>query len=93
MALTFSDKLGSKHPSIGGMAFRVYEVTHDGSETSIDASSFDLTYFYSAILGSGTMPVTSGSSPLPGLATNHGASLSMTALSAGATSIIWAMGY
>ena len=93
MALTFTDKLGGKHPSIGGMAFRIYEVTHDGSETSMDASSFDLTYIYSAIPGGGTIVLSATSTVGIDLPTNNGASISMTAMSSGATTILWILGY
>lgn len=93
MALTFSDKLGGQHPSIGGMAFRVYEVTHDGSETSMDATDFDLTYVYSAIPGGGTTVLSATSTAYVDLPTNNGKSLSMTALSSGATTILWLLGY
>lgn len=93
MALTFTDKLGGQHPSIGGMAFRVYEVTHDGSETSMDASSFDLTYIYSAIPGGGTTVLSATSTAYTDLPTNNGKSLEMTALSSGATTILWILGY
>ena len=94
MALTFSDKMEGKHLAIGGVAFRVYEVTHDGSETSMAASDFDLTYIYSAIPCGGTVPVGSaGTTAQIDLTTNYGASLAMTALSSGATTILWLIGY
>lgn len=40
MALTFSEKF---RMTAGGRAFRMYEVTADGSTVSIDASTLDLT--------------------------------------------------
>lgn len=46
MALTFTEKLRG---TIMGKAFRVYEVTHDGSATTIDASNLDLSYLDYAI--------------------------------------------
>ena len=93
MALTFTDKMDNKHLMIGGVAFRCYEVTHDGSETSMDASDFDLTYIYSAIPGGGTTVLSATSTAYVDLPTNHGSSLSMTALSSGATTILWLIGY
>ena len=39
MALTFTEKCNA---SIGGMAFRAYEVTADGSTTTINASDLDM---------------------------------------------------
>ena len=41
MALTISQL---KRGSIDGSAFRIYQITHDGSVTSISAASMDLTY-------------------------------------------------
>jgi len=41
MALSFVEKLTM---SSGDKAFRVYEVTHDGSNTTIQASDLNLTY-------------------------------------------------
>lgn len=93
MALTFTDKLDNKHPDISGLAFRVYEVTHDGSETSMDASDFDLSYIYSAIPGGGTIVLSATSTVGIDLPTNHGSSISMTAMSSGATTILWLLGY
>ncbi len=47
MALTFSEKLRGTQM---GKAFRIYEVTHDGSVTTIDASDLDLNYIDYAIV-------------------------------------------
>jgi hypothetical protein len=94
MALTFSDKLNGMHFPFGGRQFRAYEITHDGSETSIDASDLGLTYIETAIPGGGTVPVGSaGTTAQIDLTTNNGSSLAMTALSSGAKTIIWAIGY
>ena len=93
MALSFSDKMDGKHLAIAGVAFRVYEVTHDGSETSMDASDFDLSYIYSAIPGGGTIVLSATSTIGIDLPTNHGASISMTAMSSGATTLLWLIGY
>lgn len=93
MSLTFTDKMAGKHLSLGGVAFRCYEVTHDGSETSMDATDFDLTYVYSAIPGGGTTVLSAASTAYVDLTTNHGKALAMTALSSGATTILWLIGY
>ena len=93
MALTFVDKMDSKHLRIDGVAFRVYEVTHDGSETSMDASDFDLSYIYSAIPGGGTIVLSAASTVGIDLPTNHGASIAMTAMSSGAKTLLWIIGY
>lgn len=47
MALTFVEKLRGTQM---GKAFRIYEVTHDGSATTIDASNLDLNYIDYAIV-------------------------------------------
>ncbi len=93
MALTFSDKLNGHHIPLGGKAFRCYEVTHDGSETSMDASDFELNYIDAAIAGPGTQVLSATSVAYADLTTNHGASLAMTALSSGATTILWLIGW
>jgi hypothetical protein len=49
MALTFSQKL---RMSMGNKAFRVYEVTHDGSTTTIEASDLDMNYIDYALVRS-----------------------------------------
>jgi hypothetical protein len=47
MALAFVEKLRG---TTMGKAFRIYEVTHDGSATTIDASNLDLNYIDYAIV-------------------------------------------
>lgn len=47
MALTFVEKLRG---TTMGKAFRLYEVTHDGSATTIDAANLDLNYIDYAIV-------------------------------------------
>jgi len=47
MALTFSEKFRA---GIGGKAWRVVEVTSDGSTTSINASDLDLNYITEAMI-------------------------------------------
>jgi hypothetical protein len=85
--------LGGLHIPLGGKAFRAYEVTHDGSETSIDASDFELSYFDTAIAGPGTQVLSATSVAYADLTTTQGKSLAMTALSSGATTVIWAIGF
>lgn len=47
MALTFTQKL---RISMGDKAYRLYEVTADGSTTTINASDIDLNYIDHAIM-------------------------------------------
>lgn len=47
MALTFVEKVRG---TMIGKAFRVYEVTGDGSTTTVDASDLDLSYIDYAIV-------------------------------------------
>ena len=84
MALTFTQRART---SLGGKAFRAYDITHDGSETSIDASDLDMNYIESAVVSGGT------TTDYPDLTTTYGASIAMTALSASAVTTIWAIGY
>ena len=48
MALTFTKKLIM---NVGNKKLSMYDVTHDGSETSIDASDIGLHYIDHAIAG------------------------------------------
>ncbi|OFW61314.1 MAG: hypothetical protein A2W01_11205 [Candidatus Solincola sediminis] len=41
MALTFTQK---QRYSVGGHAYRLYEITHDGAATTINASDIDLNH-------------------------------------------------
>ena len=41
MALSFSEKVSTR---IGNRKYKVYEVTHDGSATTVDASDVGLNY-------------------------------------------------
>jgi hypothetical protein len=88
MALTFTQRL---RISLGGKAFRCYEVTHDGTVTSIAASDLDMNYVEAAMIGNGTIPASIG--PVADLTTAQGTALAMTALSSGAISLLWAIGY
>ena len=84
MALTFTQRARF---NMGPKAFRAYDVTHDGSETSIDASNLDMHYIESAMVCGGT------TADYADLTTTYGASIAVTALSSGAVSVIWAFGY
>jgi hypothetical protein len=90
MALTFTQRL---RLSLGGKAFRAYEITHDGSETSIDASDLEMNYVEAAMIGAGTVPLSATSTTYADLTTAQGSALAMTALSSGAVSLLWAIGY
>ena len=84
MALTFTKRLKM---NVGNKKMSMYDVTHDGSETSIDASDIGLHYVDSAVAGTVTTTFTAE------LTTAYGASLAITALSSGAVSSIWAIGW
>jgi len=90
MALSFSEKA---RLAIGGKAFRVYEVTHDGSETSIDATDFDMQYIEASWVGGGTCPLSATSAAFFELTTTSGTKLATTALTSGAIAVICAIGY
>jgi hypothetical protein len=47
MALTFSQKIRGK---MGNKEFRLYEVTPDGSATTLDASAMDMNYIDYAVV-------------------------------------------
>jgi len=84
MALTFSEKLSMP---LGSKLFKAYLVTHDGSETSIDCSSLDMKYIDMAWVSAVT------TTDYPDLPTYQGTSLAVTALSAGATTMVFALGH
>lgn len=89
MALTFTKKLIM---NVGNKKLSMYDVTHDGTETSIDASDLGLHYVDHAIAGqndTGTDVATFTN----GLTSNSGSSIDMTALSALAVTSIWAFGW
>jgi len=90
MALTFDKKVAI---SMGSKAFRLYEVTHDGSETSMDASDFELNYIDGAAAMPGTQVLSATSVVYCDLTTTYGKSIAFSALSSGATSMIMAIGY
>ena len=84
MALTFTQRA---RLLVGNKDFRAYDVTHDGSETSIDASDLDLNYIETAMVAGGT------TTDYPDLTTTYGSSIAMTALSSGAVTVLWAIGF
>jgi hypothetical protein len=84
MALTFTKRL---EMSVGPKKMSMYDVTHDGSETSIDASDIGLHYVDSAMVCGGT------TADYADLTTTYGASLAVTALSASAVTVLWAIGW
>ena len=84
MALTFTKRL---EMSVGNKKMSMYDVTHDGSETSIDASDIGLHYVDSAMVCGGT------TADYADLTTTYGASLAVTALSASAVTVLWAIGW
>jgi hypothetical protein len=47
MALTFSEKV---RLSDGNKAFRIYEITHDGSATTINASDLEMNFIEYAVM-------------------------------------------
>ena len=67
MALTFSEKVSTR---IGRRKFKVYEVTHDGSATTMNASDFGLNYIDYALTRSNT--VLSGVADVPRLSDTSG---------------------
>lgn len=89
MALTFTKKLIM---NVGNKKLSMYDVTHDGTETSIDASDIGLHYIDHAIAGQNDTG-TDVATYTNGLTTNYGAALGMTALSANAITSIWAFGW
>jgi hypothetical protein len=84
MALTFTKRL---EMSVGNKKMSMYDVTHDGSTTSIDASDIGLHYVDHAIAGTVTTTFDAE------LSTQYGAALAIVALSSGAVSTIWAIGW
>jgi len=89
MALSFSQKVRDR---FGSKAYRVYEVTHDGSATTIDASNLDMHHIEYAFLH----PITALSSvaDLPRLSgTTSGPFVTMVAMSSGSVNSIIAYGW
>lgn len=89
MALSFSQKVRDR---FGSKAYRVYEVTHDGSATTIDASDLDMNYIEYAI----ALPYTALSSvaDVPRISgTTSGSFVLITAMSSGSVNSIIAYGW
>ena len=89
MALTFSEKISTR---IGRRKYKVYEVTHDGSATTVDASAVGLNYIDYAIAHSKT--ALSSVADLARLSTVTGTNVLFGgALSSGAVDILELWGY
>lgn len=89
MALTFTKRL---EMSVGAKKMSMYDVTHDGSTTSIDASNIGLHYIDHAIIGQNNVG-TDVAAWNTGLSANNGAYVTVVALSANAITSIWAIGW
>lgn len=89
MALSFSVKYRG---NLDRKKLRIVEVTHDGSETSIDCSSLEMNYIDHAIVSGKSFAVSAGTTALPDLTTNSGKYLAVTALSSGSVVTLWAIG-
>jgi len=92
MALTFTKRVAI-NMDISGKLFRCYEVTHDGSTAEAAATSFGMHYVEHAMVGPGTQVLSATSTAYCDLTTSYGATLAFTALSSGATSNFWLIGY
>ena len=90
MALTFGT---IQKGFFGKKKMHIVDVTHDGSETSIDCSSLELHYIDHAICTAKTIAVSAGTTALPDIGTNSGTALAVTALSSGSIVTITAIGY
>lgn len=93
MALTFTDRMGGVHLGVSGKQLRVYEVTHDGSAATANATDFGLHYIDFAIAGPGTQVLSATSTAYCDLTTNYGAAIAFTALSSGATTNLLMIGW
>ena len=89
MALTFTQRL---YMPMGSKAFRAYEVTHDGSTATANASDFELNNIETAVATPGTQVLSAGSTAYCDITTAHGTSIAFTALSSGATTNFWLIG-
>jgi hypothetical protein len=92
MALTFT-KRSVINMDIAGKQFRMYEMTHDGSTATANATDFGLHYIEHAMAGPGTQVLTAASTAYCDLTTSYGSALAFTALSAGATTNLWLVGW
>lgn len=89
MALTFTKRYEG---FLDRKKLKIFDVTHDGSETSIDCSSLNLNYIDIAFNIAGTVPLSATSTKWADLTTNNGLYLGMTALSSGAITTVVALG-
>jgi len=92
MALTFTKRI-SINMDISGKLFRAYEVTHDGSETTANATDFGMKYIDHYVAAPGTSVIGAASVAYCDLTTSYGASIAFTALSSGATTNFWLLGF
>jgi hypothetical protein len=84
MALTFTEKVRQR---MGRKRYHVFEITHDGSATTIDASSVGLNYIDYALATSKT--ALSSVADLARLSTTAGESIQFGgALSSGAVDVV-----
>ena len=92
MALTFTERFATKM-DISGKLFRAYEVTHDGSTATANATDFQMHYIEHCIATPGTQVLSATSTAYCDLTTSYGAAIAFTALSSGATINLWLFGY
>ena len=76
----------------GRKKMHIVDITHDGSETSIDSSDIEMNYIDMAFNVANTVPLSATSTAWADLTTNSGTSLAMTALSSGAITTLVAIG-
>jgi hypothetical protein len=90
MALAFSEKITL---SAGDKAFRVYEVTHDGISTTIQANDLNLTYI-EHITPSPRTALSTAADDFPGISgTTTGLYVTIRACSADAVTALKAWGW
>jgi hypothetical protein len=78
--------------SMGNKKFVAYDITHDGTATTIDASSIELHYIDHAVAGQANQG-TNVTTNTGELTASYGAYITMTALSTTAITSIWAIGW
>lgn len=92
MALTFTKRI-VPNLDISGKLFRAYEVTHDGSTATANASDFEMHYIDHCLATPGTQVLSATSTAYCDLTTSYGESIAFTALSSGATVNLWLLGH
>jgi len=92
MALTFTKRI-AMNMDISGKLFRAYEVTHDGSAATANATDFEMHSIDHCIATPGTQILSATSTAYCDLTTSYGAAIAFTALSAGCTTNFWLIGY